>query len=76
MRVDDQELSQQLVDLQSRVAFQEDTLQALNDQLVEQGAMLQTQSLHIQLLNKKINDLMQQLEHLDGPIKTERPPHY
>lgn len=76
MNAQDRDINRQLVDLQSRVAFQEDTLQALNDQLVEQGALLQTQSLQIQLLNKKINDLVLQLENLEGPAKIERPPHY
>ncbi len=66
----------QVEDLQSRVSFQEDTLQVLSEQLAQQGSELQTLRTQMQILNKKMGDLLQQLEAQAGPAASERPPHY
>lgn len=66
----------QIEDLQSRVTFQEDTLQALDHRLAEQDLELQTLRAQMQILNKKLTELMSQLESQGGPPASERPPHY
>lgn len=65
----------QIDDLQSRVAFQEETLQTMSDLVAGQAEELHLARQHIQLLNQKLNELLQ------GDIKSssqldERPPHY
>jgi SlyX protein len=71
------ELLQRLADAESRIAFQEDTLQILGDQLAHQqqlGARLQTS---LQLLYRQIQDL-QHDGNTDINIlgEDESPPHY
>ena len=66
------QLQQQIEDLQSRLAYQEDLLQSLNDMVAEQ--------------NSTIDHLQQQLQHYRSRLEAvsfsieskgiERPPHY
>lgn len=69
-------LGNQVIDLQSRLAFQEDALQALNGQVALQARELQQAQQHIRLLNQKLNDLFQQLQQKAADPLQERPPHY
>ncbi|MFA7554762.1 MAG: SlyX family protein [Spongiibacteraceae bacterium] len=66
-------LKQQIDDLQSQLAFQEDTLQLLNDIVTRQQR--QIENLHEQYHGQK--NQLDALSHeisSDSPI--ERPPHY
>lgn len=72
------ELEGQLIDLQSQIAFQDDTIQSLNDALA-----LQQQD--ILLLKQQLSQLMQDLKGMlndkdggpsMGSMFDERPPHY
>jgi SlyX protein len=69
----DQDFSEQLYDLQSQLAFQEDTIQALNSVVIEQQQQ-------IGRLNEMINQLKSQMEATvdsePGHTTNERPPHY
>jgi len=69
-------LEVQVIDLQSRLAFQEDALQALSGQMAVQAQELQLARQHIQMLNQKLNDLFLQLEQKSPDLLQERPPHY
>lgn len=66
-------LTEQLEQMQSQLAFQDDTLHALND-------VVAAQDLDIQQLNRKVELLIGQLQGLSeaaNEIKPdERPPHY
>lgn len=66
-------LKQQLVDLQSQLAFQDDTLTVLND-------IVTRQQQQIEHLNELYNNQKQQLEHISGEMDKNtgevRPPHY
>jgi uncharacterized coiled-coil protein SlyX len=62
-------------DLQMRLAFQEDALLTLSDQVALQAEELRRAQLHIHVLNQKINDLLQGLDQR-GPVENTRPPHY
>lgn len=67
------ELRQQLIDLQSQLAFQEDTLQALN-------AIVTRQQQQIDNLNELCRDQKNQLDALSagsgGAAEDLPPPHY
>jgi SlyX protein len=69
-------LEAQVIDLQSRLAFQEDALQDLSAQMATQAQELLLARQHIQLLNQKLNDLFLQLEQKAAGTLQERPPHY
>ncbi len=66
-------LTEQLEQMQSQLAFQDDTLHALNDVVAEQDR-------EIQQLNRKVELLIGQLQGLSEAVNEvkpdERPPHY
>jgi len=69
-------LEEQLIDLQSRVAYQEDTLQQLNTVIADQDAYIRTLQVQMQALAKKLEDLTYSVEQRDSRPVDERPPHY
>lgn len=68
-------LEDKLIDLQSQLAFQEDTVQALNEVVTEQQGQIE-----------RLNEMMMLLKHqfeqsqfdagVDNSLVEERPPHY
>lgn len=64
-------LRDQVVDLQSQLAFQEDTIHALNDVVIRQQQQLDN-------FKKVLDGHKSQIEQLaaEGEISDERPPHY
>lgn len=67
-------LEQALVDLQTRLAFQEDTLQSLNDVVADHQREIGDIRRQVGAL---IDQLEQVLSDLDaGDVENERPPHY
>jgi SlyX protein len=69
-------MAEQIVDLQTRLLFQEDALQVMSGQMALQGQELQTLRQQVQILNQRLNDLFYQLEQRGGAPANERPPHY
>ena len=63
------------IDMQMRLAFQEDALQHMSQQMALQGDELKKAQGHILLLNQKINDLLTALDD-QNPLVEQRPPHY
>lgn len=70
------ELQKQLEELQSQMAFQDDTLQALQSALAAQQQDLLTLRRQLTLLKLRQDEQAQQAE--DGPsaLADEAPPHY
>jgi len=70
------ELSQRIADLESQLAFQEDTIGTLNQLVTQQADELQRLQRSMQLVLKKF----QQLDTNDGATSSdpaqEIPPHY
>lgn len=65
----------QIDDLQTRVAFQEDVLQVLSDQIAAHAEQLRLAREHIQLLNQKLNESLAQAENKTA-VAEALPPHY
>lgn len=63
------------IDMQMRLAFQEDALAQMSQQMAWQAEELKTAQGHIVLLNQKLNDLLSALDNTN-PIIDQRPPHY
>jgi SlyX protein len=74
-RVDELQLC--VDELQGRLAFQEDTLQALSEQLAHQQGVTEQQQQMMQTLYRQLRDV-QDASSADGaaPSTQERPPHY
>jgi SlyX protein len=64
-------------ELETRLAFQEDTLQALSEQLAHQQSVTEQQQQMLQVLYRQLRDV-QDASSADGaaPASPERPPHY
>lgn len=67
---------QQIIDLQTRVAFQEDALQTMSDQMGNFAVELQMARKQIQLLSDKLKDTTSQVDQMSDSPADERPPHY
>ena len=68
-------VEQQIAELEMRLMFQDDTIQALTDAMVEQQRQLDQLRTHITLLSRKQEELNQRLP--EGALGDEPPPpHY
>ncbi len=67
-----------LVDLQTRFAFQEDSIQALNDVVTRQQQQIETLTREMGLHREKLSELMEvQSERMvQAGALEDRPPHY
>lgn len=66
-------LESQIIELESRMAFQDDTIQSLNDVMVEQGRVINRLQLQMAELIKRYEEMVGQYgsEGEEAP-----PPHY
>lgn len=67
-------MDNELIELQTRLAFQEDAIDQLNRSLMRQQQQLDRQKLHIELLQQQVQALM--APAAGGTGKNEAPPHY
>ena len=65
-----------ITDLQHRVTFQEDMLQALNRTVAEQDASIRQLQKQIQLLSEKLTDVANNVEQSGHGGEEAAPPHY
>ncbi|MFC2974105.1 SlyX family protein [Azotobacter bryophylli] len=66
-------LEMRITELETRLAFQDDTIQALNDELVAQQRLIERLQLQVEALAKRQQELLDEL----GPAEDEAPPpHY
>ncbi|MBU3069555.1 SlyX family protein [Aestuariicella sp. G3-2] len=71
-----EQLQQQIEELETRLAFQEDTLNALDQVIAEQDRLLSRQQMQLQLLAEKFKTMESRLDDPQAPMADERPPHY
>lgn len=67
-------MSGDLIELQTQLAFQEQTISELNEALVSQQKQIDLLRLEIKLLKEKLGVLEDRIE--TGPPQNEKPPHY
>jgi SlyX protein len=70
------DFEEQLIDLQTRVAYQEDTLSQLNDVITRQDAEITQLKQHLRLVAQRLDELSRNPAQADGELLDERPPHY
>ncbi|MDF0730601.1 SlyX family protein [Pseudomonas entomophila] len=66
-------LESRVIELETRQAFQDDTIQALNDVLVEQGQVIERLQLQMAELIKRYEEMVGQYE---AGGEEAPPPHY
>lgn len=70
------EIQQQIEELETRLAFQEDTLNTLDKVIAEQDKLLARQQMQLQMLAEKFKTMESRLDHPQASDFDERPPHY
>ena len=68
------EVEDNIIEIQTKLSFAEESIEQLNDVIVSQQKMLDKLTRKIQLLDKKIEDESQQWQQTN-PVD-ETPPHY
>lgn len=71
-----QDLLDQLVEVQSQVAFQEDTITALNEALASQQREILVLRQQLTLLKQRQEEQAAHMDSQGGPPADEKPPHY
>ncbi len=69
-------LADELIELQTRIAFQEDTINQLNQVITKQGADILQLKHQMRLLAKRLDDVALGQVGEGDEIANERPPHY
>lgn len=74
----EEKIMDQLVELQSQFAFQEDMLSTLNDVIARQQRQIDALQRELLIHNDKISSVMEQMSEKGGgsSVADERPPHY
>ncbi|WP_160153513.1 SlyX family protein [Microbulbifer sp. ALW1] len=75
MSEDMQQLSARVDELESRLAFQEDTLSQLNDLIATQDAQIRALVGRLKEVSEKYQDLSYEVQK-GGQPADEKPPHY
>lgn len=71
------DIEEQLIDVQTRVAYQEDTLAQLNDVITKQDAEIVQLKQQIRLLAQRLDELARDPAQAgETDITNDRPPHY
>jgi SlyX protein len=70
------ELGDELIELQTRIAYQEDTITQLNNVVTKQDADIIQLQQQMRLLAKRLDELSFSQNDGSEEITNERPPHY
>lgn len=71
------DIEEQLIDVQTRVAYQEDTLAQLNDVITKQDAEIVQLKQQMRLLAQRLDELARDpAQGGETDIPNDRPPHY
>lgn len=71
------DIEEQLIDVQTRVAYQEDTLAQLNEVITKQDAEIVQLKQQVRLLAQRVDELVRDPVQGDATeIINDRPPHY
>ncbi len=71
---DRSEMNNELIELQTQLAFQEHTVAELNSVIISHQKQLDRLQLEMHLLKEKFSALEDKVEV--GPMQDEKPPHY
>ncbi|MET0356657.1 MAG: SlyX family protein [Cellvibrio sp.] len=70
------DFTSELIELQTRLAYQEDTIHQLNEVITRQDAVILQLQQQMRLLAKRIEELSFSRDAGADEITNERPPHY
>ncbi|MDX1705338.1 SlyX family protein [Pseudidiomarina sp.] len=73
---EDNELSRRIADLESQLAFQEDTIETLNQLLTRQSDLLHELQRKVTVLGERFQQVQEHSSTASTNPDDERPPHY
>lgn len=71
--MEQQAMAEKIIDIETRLAFQDDTIQQLSDIIYRQQQHIDKLDKTVQLLVDRLQDIM---HAIPGKIVDEKPPHY
>ncbi|NVJ65696.1 MAG: SlyX family protein [Gammaproteobacteria bacterium] len=71
-----EQIEQQLEDLQTQVAFQDDTIEQLNKVITKQDAIIRKMEEKFLAIGEKLQDMQSQMPNKPFNPADELPPHY
>ncbi len=76
--MNNEQMIEQLIELQSQFAFQEELLRELNEVVTRQQTQIDTMERELRLHRDKLIDVLENFPEKEGNAtpKDERPPHY
>ena len=70
------DIHEELIELQTRLAYQEDTIAQLNEVITKQDANITALQQQMRVLAKRVEELVAGQEYGESDAVSERPPHY
>ena len=70
------DITDELIELQTRLAYQEDTIQQLNNVITQQDATILQLQQQMRLLAKRVDEISFTQEGSSDDATNDRPPHY
>ncbi len=69
------EIQNQIIELETKIQFQDDVIQKLDDELVQQNELIDVLTRRLSLIESKVKDLAVDRDN-PSTIADEKPPHY
>lgn len=69
-------MQEELIELQTKLAFQEQTLAELNNVLISQQQQIDRLQLQIKMYEDRLSEVEESAPLLSGQGQDEKPPHY
>jgi len=70
------DVTDELIELQTRLAYQEDTIQQLNNVITQQDATILQLQQQMRLLAKRVDEISFTQDGSSDDVTNDRPPHY
>lgn len=70
------DITDELIELQTRLAYQEDTIQQLNNVITQQDATILQLQQQMRLLAKRVDEISFTQDGSSDDVTNDRPPHY
>lgn len=71
-----EQIQEQLIDIETKLQFQEDTIQQLDKVIVQQQTAIKELSRRLELMEKKAQELNAPTDASSHSDHDEKPPHY
>lgn len=71
-----EQFQEQLIDIETKLQYQEDTIQQLDKVIVQQQSIIEELNRRVELMEKKTQELNESADNGSHSDHDEKPPHY